>query len=90
MKKNNIDLSDIPEITEAQMAKAILRIGGKPVERGQQRINVSLDTFVIEYFKAKATTKENAAADDSYQSLINAALKEYIRDRDLKESTTSA
>ena len=88
MKKKDIDLSDIPEITEAQMAKAVLRVGGKPIERGKQCINLPLDSFVVEYFKAKATAGENAA-DCTYQSLINAALKEYIQNHNLEESAAS-
>lgn len=78
MKDEDIDLSDIPEITEAQMAKAVLRVGGKPIERGKQRVNMVLDSFIVEYFKAKA-------GDRGYQTLINAALGEYIKSHDLKE-----
>lgn len=36
MQDEDIDLSDIPEVTEEQMKQAVLRVGGKPVERGQQ------------------------------------------------------
>lgn len=32
MKDEDIDLSDIPEITEEQMERAVLRVGGKPGE----------------------------------------------------------
>lgn len=78
MKDEDIDLSDIPEITEAQMSGAVLRVGGKPIERGKQRVNMFLDTFVVEYFKEKA-------GDRGYQTLINAALNEYIKNHDLKE-----
>ncbi|NJM98356.1 MAG: BrnA antitoxin family protein [Phormidesmis sp. RL_2_1] len=78
MKDEDIDLSDIPEITEAQMAGAVLRVGGKPTEKGKQRVNMFLDTFIVEYFKAKA-------GDRGYQTLINAALSEYIQNHDLKE-----
>nr|WP_202925259.1 BrnA antitoxin family protein [Myxacorys almedinensis] len=78
MKDEEIDLSDIPEVTAAQMERAVLRVGGKPVERGKQRVNMFLDSFVVEYFKAKA-------GDRGYQTLINEALGEYIRNHDLKE-----
>lgn len=78
MKDEDIDLSDIPEVTEAQMERAVLRVGGKPVERGKQRVNMFLDVFIVEYFKAKA-------GDRGYQTLINEALVEYIRHHDLKE-----
>lgn len=78
MKNEDIDLSDIPEVTESQMQRAVLRIGGQPVERGKQRVNMFLDKFVVEYFKAQA-------GDRGYQTLINTALVEYIQNHDLKE-----
>lgn len=78
MKDENIDLSDIPEVTEAQVQRAVLRVGGQPGERGKQRVNMFLDKFVVEYFKAQA-------GDHGYQTLINAALVEYIQNHNLKE-----
>jgi uncharacterized protein (DUF4415 family) len=78
MKDKDIDLSDIPEVTEAQMERAVLRIGGKSVERGKQRVNMFLDTFIVEYFKIKA-------GDRGYQTLINKALADYIQNNDLKD-----
>ena len=54
MQDEDIDLFDIPEVTEEQMKQAVLRVGGKPVERSQQRVNILLDAFIVEYFKAKA------------------------------------
>lgn len=38
-----------------------------------------LDTFIVEYFKSKA-------GDRGYQTLINAALGEYILKHNLEES----
>ncbi len=32
MQDRDIDFSDIPEVTEEQMRRAVLRVGGKPVE----------------------------------------------------------
>ncbi|MEH2316979.1 MAG: BrnA antitoxin family protein [Nostoc sp.] len=71
MEDEDIDLSDIPEVTEEQMKQALLRVGGKPVERGQQRVDLLLDPLIVEYFKAKA-------GEQGYQVLINQALAEYI------------
>ena len=34
MRAEDIDTSEIPEVTEEQMKKAVLCIGGKPVSRG--------------------------------------------------------
>jgi uncharacterized protein (DUF4415 family) len=79
MSDQDIDTSEIPEITEEQMKKATIRIGGKPVSKGKVRINILLDAEVIAYFKSQAGGR-------GYQTLINEALKASIRDRDL-EST---
>jgi uncharacterized protein (DUF4415 family) len=76
MQDEDIDLSDIPEVTAEQMKQALLRVGGKPVERGQRRVEILLDAFIVEYFKAKA-------GEQGYQALINQALTEYIHNRDL-------
>ncbi|MBU7585543.1 MAG: BrnA antitoxin family protein [Nostoc sp. TH1S01] len=72
MQDEDIDLSEIPEVSEEQIKRAVLRIGGKPVERGQQRVDILLDAFIVEYFKTKA-------GEEGYQALINQALTEYIR-----------
>jgi uncharacterized protein (DUF4415 family) len=71
MEDTDIDLTDIPEITEEQAARATLRVGGKPVSR-KVRINMYLDTEVVEYFKARAGKR-------GYQTLINDTLRESIR-----------
>ena len=48
MKDEDIDLSDIPEITEEQMDRAVLRVNRTPIARGKEPVNISLDTFVVE------------------------------------------
>lgn len=75
MSDEDIDLSDIPEVTEDQMRRAVLRVDGKPVERGQRHVNLFLDAFIVEYFEAKA-------GEQGYQALINQVLAEYIHNRD--------
>jgi uncharacterized protein (DUF4415 family) len=77
MQDKDIDLSDIPEVTEDQMAQAKLRIGGKPVAKGKVRVNIFLDVEVVAYFKAKAGGR-------GYQTLINEALKANIRNHELE------
>jgi uncharacterized protein (DUF4415 family) len=72
MEDTEIDLTDIPEITEARLEESILRIGGKPPAKGKIRVNMYLDTEVVEYFKAHAGNR-------GYQTLINATLKESMR-----------
>lgn len=74
MPDEDIDLSDVPEVTEEQMRRAVLRVGGKPIERGQRRVDLFLDAFIVEYFEAKA-------GEQGYQRLINQALAEYIYNR---------
>jgi uncharacterized protein (DUF4415 family) len=72
MEDKEIDLTDIPEITEEQLEKATLRVGGKPVAKGKVRVNMYLDSEVVEYFKAQAGNR-------GYQTLINETLKESMR-----------
>ncbi len=71
MRDEDIDLSDIPEVTDEQMAGARLRIGGRPVPKG--RISVLLDAEVVAYFRMRAGEK-------NYESVINEILKAGIRD----------
>ena len=72
MKDEDIDLSEIPEVTAEQIARASLRVGGKPVARRKVRVNIYLDAEVVAYFKAQAGGR-------GYQTLVNEALKESIR-----------
>jgi len=79
MRDEDIDTSEIPEITEEQMKGSTLRFGGKHVSKGKMRVNILLDAEVVAYFKSQAGGR-------GYQTLINEALKASMRDRDL-EST---
>jgi uncharacterized protein (DUF4415 family) len=72
VEDKEIDLTDIPEITEEQLGQATLRVGGKPVSKGKVRVNMYLDHEVVEYFKAQAGNR-------GYQTLINETLKESMR-----------
>lgn len=77
MKDEDIDLSDIPEITEEQLSHAQLRIAGKPIPKGKVRVNILLDANIVAYFKTQAGGR-------GYQTLINEALKDYILHHDLE------
>jgi uncharacterized protein (DUF4415 family) len=79
MQDNDIDLSDIPEITEDQFKKAKLRFGGKPIQKGKVRVNILLDAKIVAYFKAQAEGR-------GYQTLINEALKENIFHLELEQT----
>ena len=46
-----------------------------PVPKGKTRITIRLDDDVIEWFKSQV----EAAGGGNYQSLINTALREHIR-----------
>ncbi len=48
-----------------------------PLPLGKTRITIRLDDSVLEWFKAQV----HAAGGGNYQTLINAALSEYIRRR---------
>ncbi len=72
MRDEDIDLSEIPEVTEEQMARAQLRLGRKPLPREKVRVSLALDAGVLAYFKAQAGGR-------GFQTLINEALKEKIR-----------
>ena len=76
-RDDDIDRSEIPEVTETQMARAVMRIGGVPVERGKRRVTMFLDAAIIDYFKAKA-------GERGYQTLINEVLAGYIGGHDLE------
>ena len=71
MTDAEIDLSDIPETTAKQMARSTFRINRVPVERKQESVQLMIDSFVLDYFKAKAD-------DRDYRSLVKAALTEYM------------
>ena len=77
LQDEDIDLSDIPEVTAEQMARARLRVDGQPVPKGKVRVSMFLDAAVVAYFKAQAGERD-------YQTLINEALKANIREHDLE------
>jgi uncharacterized protein (DUF4415 family) len=82
MTDEDIDLSDIPETTAEQLAQATFRIGRVPVERKQEAVQLMIDDFVLDYFKAKA-------GDRDYQRLLNVALTEYMMNHPLSDQVAS-
>ncbi len=77
MRDEDIDLSEIPEVTAEQMARSVMRVGGKSLPKGKVRINLSLDAGVVAYFKTQAGGR-------SFQKVINEALKTKIRDQNFE------
>jgi uncharacterized protein (DUF4415 family) len=68
MQDEDIDLSDIPEITPEQMSRAVLRVGGQPVPKGKVLIPLLLDADVVAYFQTQA-------GEANYSDLVNDVLK---------------
>ena len=68
MQDEEIDLSDIPEITVPQMARATRRVAGKPAPKNKIWVHMLLDPNVLTHFKKQA-------GEQNYQVLINDVLK---------------
>ncbi len=67
-----IDPDEAPPVTQEDIDRAVFRVGGKPVERSKVRVEVLLDTGIVQYFKRKA-------GKHRYETLIGKALGEYVR-----------
>ncbi len=72
-----VDDTDIPEVTDEQLARGVLRVGGKPVPRGKVRVTMYLDAWIVEMFKAKA-------GERGYQTLMNEALAQQLLAQDME------
>jgi uncharacterized protein (DUF4415 family) len=68
MKDEDIDLSDIPELTPEFFVNGIVRKGLKPVPRKNQ-LTLRIDQDVIEFFKQEGK---------GYQTKINQLLRAYM------------
>lgn len=51
MKDEDIDFSDIPEVTPEMFARAVVRRGLKPIERKAQ-LTLRVDNDVLEWFRS--------------------------------------
>lgn len=72
------DRDEYPKVTQADLDRATFRVGLKPAPR-KQRITISLDTNLIEYFKEKA-------GERGYQVLINETLRQAKEHEDLEDT----
>jgi uncharacterized protein (DUF4415 family) len=79
MKDEDIDLSDLPEVTADKAAHGVVRVGGRVVPRGKTRLTMYLDSSIVEFFKARAGAR-------GYQTLINEALKQAIEQESLEDT----
>jgi len=65
---DDIDLTDIPEVTPEMFARAVVRRGLKSVSP-KTRVTLRMDRDVVEWFKAQGY---------NYQAYINALLRAYM------------
>ena len=63
----DIDLSDCPEITPEQFAKAVVR-QGLPVNKNKAQVTLRIDSDVLDWFKSQGR---------GYQTQINSLLRAY-------------
>jgi uncharacterized protein (DUF4415 family) len=68
LKDEDIDLSDIPEVSPEMFAKAIVRRGLKPVSRKAQ-LTLRVDSDVLDWYRRQG---------QGYQTKINALLRAYM------------
>jgi uncharacterized protein (DUF4415 family) len=77
MIDEGIDYSDIPPLTDDQLASMKPLREVVPEVANKVRITIRLDAHVVRWFKDQV----EAAGGGNYQPLINAALREYIQRR---------
>jgi uncharacterized protein (DUF4415 family) len=68
MRDEDIDLTDVPEVSPEKFARAVVRRGLKPVERKEQ-LTLRVDSDVLEWFRKQG---------QGYQTKINALLRAYM------------
>lgn len=68
LEDEEIDLSDVPEVSPEMFARAIVRRGLKPVSRKAQ-LTLRVDSEVLEWFRKQG---------QGYQTKINALLRAYM------------
>ena len=69
MEDKDIDFSDIPEVTPAMFAKAVVKRGLKP--RSKSQLTLRVDSDVIEWFKQQGR---------GWQTQMNALLRAYMEE----------
>ncbi len=70
MKDEDIDFSDIPEITPQMVARAVLRRNFKPLPRKKQ-LTLRVDGDVVDWYKKQGR---------GYQTRINTLLRAYMEE----------
>lgn len=70
MKDEDIDFSDIPEVTPEMFARAVRRRNFKPVPRKKQ-LTLRVDSDVVDWYKEQGR---------GYQTRINSLLRAYMEE----------
>ena len=70
MKDEDIDFSDIPELTPEMFARAVLRRNFKPIPRKKQ-LTLRVDSDVVDWYKKQGR---------GYQTRINSLLRAYMKE----------
>lgn len=68
LRDDQVDTSDVPTITPAAFARAVVRKGLKPVKTKTQ-ITLRIDEDVLDWFRRQGS---------GYQTRINALLRAYV------------
>lgn len=68
MRDEDVDLSEIPEVTAEDLRGTVLRVGGKPVPEGKSFVGVLLDSDLVEELRRRAGEK-------GLQRMINETLR---------------
>ena len=69
---------EYPKVTQRDLDRAAFRVGLGPVPR-KQRITISLDTHVVDFFKSRAGKR-------GYQTLINETLRRAAEREELEDA----
>jgi uncharacterized protein (DUF4415 family) len=69
MDDEDIDLSDCPEITPEQFAKAVVQRGGLQSPKNKAQVTLRIDSDVLDWFKLQGR---------GYQTQINNLLRAYM------------
>jgi uncharacterized protein (DUF4415 family) len=70
MKDEDLDLSEIPEVTTEMFARGVLRRNFEPIPRKKQ-LTLRIDSDVVEWYKKQGR---------GYQTKINALLRAYMKE----------
>ncbi|MDZ7683868.1 MAG: BrnA antitoxin family protein [Gammaproteobacteria bacterium] len=68
LEDDDIDTSDVPEITPEEFARSALRKGLRPVPKKRQ-VTLRIDEDVLDWFRAQGR---------GYQTRINAVLRAFV------------